>query len=409
MTHKATGRTSDGADRGHLGRRPTDRGHPGRRWGRGLPGRKLRCASAPAKVRENRAALRPSRPAPWAGGVLIGVVALWFVQPVLGEGFDRAIDAASARVVKLYGLGAGAREGYGTGIVVSEDGLVLTVLSLLLDGRNVRVVAPDGSLYHADVIGRDEKEQLALVRLKPEPEFGPDGQPLPPDRSKLPTFACFAEGESTSLVPGDWVIAAGNPFKVADGAEPVSVALGVFSTRAALDARFGVNDFPFTGEVLVIDAVTSNPGAPGSALVDLDGRWVGMIGRVVVSNATRTQLNYAMPVETCLAFIERTLNPHTALALAEESAGEPYSGIKLFKQGYKRGLAYVDKVARGSPADKAGVRSDDLILSANGKQISDLTDFERVIANSRAGQTIELVIERNRKVITTSLTLEEQR
>ncbi|HEY3243389.1 MAG TPA: S1C family serine protease, partial [Phycisphaerae bacterium] len=219
----------------------------------------------------------------------------------------------------------------------------------------------------------------------------------------------FETGDSTQLAPGDWVIAAGNPFKVADGDEPVSVALGVFSTRAPLDARLGVNDFPFHGEVLVIDAVTSNPGAPGSALVDLDGQWIGMIGRVVVSNATRTQFNYAVPAEVCRAFIERVLHPTTAIAQDSAApAGNVYHGIKLFKQGYKRSLAYVEKVSRGSPAEKAGVRPDDLILTANGRQIAALEDFDHVLESARPGQKLELVLERKRQVITTTLTLEEK-
>jgi S1-C subfamily serine protease len=134
-----------------------------------------------------------------------------------------------------------------------------------------------------------------------------------------------------------------------------------------------------------------------------------MIGRVVVSNATRTQFNYAVPVETCRAFIERIVNPTAAAAQASaQPAGNVYHGIKLFKQGYKRSLAYVEKVARGSPADKAGVRPDDLILTANGKQISALEDFDRVIETARPGQSLELVLERKRQVITATLTLEEK-
>ena len=69
------------------------------------------------------------------------------------------------------------------------------------------------------------------------------------------------------LQPADWVLAAGNPFKVAEGAEPVSISHGVFSTRTRLDAKRRVREFPYHGDVLVIDAATSNPGSPGSALV----------------------------------------------------------------------------------------------------------------------------------------------
>jgi len=91
---------------------------------------------------------------------------------VLGGAFDRAIDSALPRVVKLYGLGVGAQAGYGTGVVVSSDGLVLTVLSLLIDARRVRAVTADGTHYEAEVVHRDNARQLALLRLKPPDQGG---------------------------------------------------------------------------------------------------------------------------------------------------------------------------------------------------------------------------------------------
>ena len=96
----------------------------------------------------------------------------------------------------------------------------------------------------------------------------------------LPFFDLAVE---TALNPGDWVVAAGNSFKVADGAEPVSLAHGVFSVRTPLDARRTVKEFSYHADVLVIDGITSTPGAPGSALVNIDGSCVRMIVRFVTS------------------------------------------------------------------------------------------------------------------------------
>ncbi len=92
-------------------------------------------------------------------------------------GFERAISTVAPRVVKLYGLRGGLEPGYGTGVIVSQDGLILTVFSLLIDARRIRAVTSDGTLYGAGVVHRDSKQQLALLQLTPmsseeEPSHG---------------------------------------------------------------------------------------------------------------------------------------------------------------------------------------------------------------------------------------------
>lgn len=326
------------------------------------------------------------------------------------SGFDRAIEAASARVVKLYGLGAGQQEGYGTGVVVSPEGRVLTVLSLLLDAQTVRAIGPDGARYEARVLHRDRVRQLALLQLSAAPDAAFYGY-TPRSESDAPTFAYFDVCQPSELSPGDWVVAAGNPFKVADGAEPVSVAHGVFSIRTPLDAMRRARDFPYAGDVLVIDAITSNPGASGSAVVNLDGAFVGMIGRVVISNLTNTHFNYAMPRDVlCDYYREATTTPAAdgATTITEGTAGASSGtvpaktidlGIKLNRTGYQRVLPFVERVQSGSPAEKAGVRPDDLILSVNGKNVGDIADYERRLREIGSSERLTLVIRRGRTII----------
>jgi len=218
-------------------------------------------------------------------------------------------------------------------------------------------------------------------------------------------------GDEAVLRPGDWVLAAGNPFKVADGAEPASVVHGVFSARTRLDARRQVKEFPYQGDVLVIDAITSNPGAPGSAVVDLEGRFVGMIGREVVSNLTHTHFNYAMPRDVlCEFFNEATgVTPRDALAAAGNSSeGGVDPGIRLTRTGYRDIPPMVGRVRRGSPAELAGVRQDDLILSINGKNIANPEEYDERLRSIGAGDGIDLVIRRGRNVVTIRLAAEKR-
>ena len=350
-----------------------------------------------------------------AMAIVMALVVTGWCQRASGGGFDRAIESALPRVVKLYGLGVGLEAGYGTGVIISEDGLVVTVFSLLIDARRVRAVAPDGRTYEARVLARDYPRQLALLQLKSPTQ---DAQSVGP--FAFFDLACDPEnkraGESgASLRPGDWVVAVGNAFKVADGAEPASIAHGVFSTRTRLDARRRVKDFPYTGDVLVIDAITSNPGAPGGALVDLEGRLVGMIGRQVTSNLTHTHFNYAIPSDVLCDFLQNATSDSAsdpmqiAGFILRERMGRNVSeksfdpGIRLSKAGYRTILPFVERVRRNSPAARAGVRKDDLILAVNGKNVADVKEYESRLRALQPGEPVTLVIRRGRTILTTEL------
>jgi serine protease Do len=343
--------------------------------------------------------------------------------PVHAEGFRRAIETALPRVVKLYGLGVGTQAGYGSGVLVSPDGLVLTVFSLLIDAEHIRAVTHDGTTYEANVVHRDAQRQLALLQLKARPLVAPGGAaPVASQAKMLDPFSYFEVACATPSVGdpvglpcpdlqiGDWVVAAGNPFKVADGAEPVSIAHGVFSARTRLDARRKVKDFPYRGDVLVIDAITSNPGAPGSSLVDIEGRFVGMIGRVVVSNRTHTHFNYAIPRDVLTEFMREATNPAVASAARsarrsqnEEPAPVIDVGLRMARTGYKDLPPFVERVRKGSPAEKAGVLKDDLILSINNANVADVREFDERWRMLNPGEPIDLVIRRDRRIINVRL------
>jgi len=326
---------------------------------------------------------------------------------VSGGGFDRAIETVMPRVVKLYGLGAGLQEGYGSGVLVSRDGLVLTVYALLIDARRLRAVTSDGTEHEVNVVHRDPKRQLALLKLMPA------GSSTEEQPAREPgVYPYFDLSHESHLRPGDWVLAAGNPFKVAAGAEPMSVVHGVFSARTRLDARRRLKDYPYLGEVLVVDAITSNPGAPGGALVNLEGELVGMVGRQVVSNLTHTHFNHAVPRDVLHRyFLEATVvdavntdasppEAERSLTSTETTASPIDPGIRLSRFGYRRVLPFVERVIPGSPADRAGVRKNDLILSVNGRNVSDTAGYDTGVKELSPGEPIDLVIRRNRNVLT---------
>lgn len=303
------------------------------------------------------------------------------------------IDQLSRRVVRLYGAAIGREPGYASGVLVSPDGLVVTAMSLLIESPNVFAVTGDGRRFRATVTRRDTDRQLALLQLEPEDPA-----------SETMRFDCFHLGGDSSLDLGDTVFAAANPFRIAEGPEAVSITRGIFSGRRPLFARRGTQPFPYRGEALLIDAITNNPGSPGGALVDREGRLVGVLGRRVRSTLTNTNVNYATPVEIvaeCIAEAQSGVDDASPTPDAK-----PYHGIKLFDLGYNRKLVYVETVRPNSPASKAGLRPDDLIMSLNGQPIAGASQFTREIDQLRPGDTVTLGVKRGDRLESVEFTLE---
>jgi S1-C subfamily serine protease len=291
------------------------------------------------------------------------------------------VDFLRERVVKLVGAKIGRAEGYGSGILISTDGLVLTVDSGLLEGSSARAILADGAVRGVEIVRADRNQQIALLKL-----ISPGAD--------VPKYPCFDLAAEVTAVVGERVLAAGNPFKVAAGAEPVSVARGVYCGTTRLDAMRGTQVFPYQGEILVIDAITSTPGFAGGALINARGELLGMIGRAVEARTTHTNINYALPRRVLAEFVALAQSG----AAPSESGSKPadavavYHGIKFFELGYRTNPVYVERVRRDSPAAKAGVRKDDLIIGANNTQITSLTVLERVLAACKPGDKLELTI-----------------
>ncbi len=301
--------------------------------------------------------------------------------------FSPAIAYAQRRCVKIYGAGIGREKGYASGIIVSNDGLILTAQGVYLIGRRINVALPDGSIHRAHVVRTNDDIQAALLQIDAET----------PDYFDVPA-------ESAAL-PGDWVLALANPFNVADFEEPLSLNLGVVSMRAALDTRRRAQDFDVRGEVLLIDAIVSNPGSAGGAVVGLDGRLVGMVGKLLESQSTNTRLNYAIPADLLRRFLDgEPVNDAAAADVDPTDTVPGYVGLRLFTLPGRRAPAYIDRVTPGSPAAKAGLRKDDLILVIDGRMVRNIKDYQEIEKTLYADRTYRFMIKRGEEIIEKSLT-----
>ena len=292
--------------------------------------------------------------------------------------------------MKLYGAAAGREHGYGTGVVVSPEGQVLTTLSLLVAGRDIRAITSDGIRYDARLLRSDESRQLALLAL---------------DAKDLPFLTIDS---SAHLQPGDPIFAMGNCFKIAEGDEPVSVSRGIFSLRLpTLHARRLTQEFEYSGPALVFDAITANPGAAGGPVLDDQGHFIGLVGKVVEAAATNTRLNYAIPAEVLSDFLgDRPSATPTSRPLARQA--KPYVGIKLSELGYQHVSAFVERVRAGSPAAQAGIKPDDLIVGIDMQSVTDADSYHKTLAALVPGQVVRFTVKRAQQVLTIPVTIGEE-
>ena len=299
---------------------------------------------------------------------------------------QKAIDASQPKMAKIYGAGAGNVDGFATGIVISNDGKVLTAQGVILDGKRVRVVLADGSSHIATILKRDRVKQLALLKIQVE----------------TPNF--YELSDKPVGEKGDWVFALSNAFKVADKEEPVSATLGIISLRTTIEARLTKRDVAYKGEMVLIDAITSNPGAAGGAVVTAEGELVGMVGKVISSSETNTRLNYAVPSSVLLNFVEGKEDPNAAAKPEAEVAKNAELGIVLFKFGGRSNPAYIDRVRRGSPAATAKLKTDDMIIAIAGNKVGSVRDYNSVIEELRPGEEILMIVKRGVEILRIRIT-----
>src|SRR5262249_54856139 len=161
----------------------------------------------------------------------------------------------------------------------------------LLDTSDLVVHLYDGRRLKAEIMVVEQELDAAILKIKVEGK-----KPGEPTGLDLPYFDFAEAAKRPTAEPGDWVIGFSNMYANALRDEPLSAMRGVIAARTKLSGRVGVFDFPYNGDVYVVDQITNNPGAPGGALTTRDGKLLGVIGREIKNNQTETNINYAIPV-----------------------------------------------------------------------------------------------------------------
>ncbi len=333
--------------------------------------------------------------------------------------FRKVSADVNQKMVKIFGSGGfKGITNYSSGIIISPDGHILTIASQTLDTAELIVHLWDGRRMKAKVLVTEPDLDVALLKI------AIDGKKIEePTNLDLPYFDVLEAAKRPVSGPGDWVLSFSNYFEIAMRDEPVSVMRGVVAAYSPLDARRGVFDFPYTGNVYVVDAITNNPGAGGGALTDRKGNLLGLVGREIKNRKTETWINYAIPVNAKVEVkdgeknvtlsmtefvdlgIKGTYKPRPRIKIATGIGG--FHGIQFVPNLLERTPPYVDDITPNSPAAKAGLKVDDLVSFVDGEPIFSIKAFQDYIKKTRPGDTIRLEVRRGESLQTIDLKLEE--
>lgn len=324
----------------------------------------------------------------WLAALLIGIgLSKPSDSAAIGSGDDSLparLRIAQARIVKLTGAGGFQRlENYQTGILVSADGFILTVWSYVLDGIATTATLDDGKSHSARLVGFDPQSELALLKI---------------DEVDLPHFDLAQPGR---IQTGSRIYGLSNLYGIAGGSEPVSVLAGRVQAIAPLRAVRNGKPFPYRDRAVFLDMVTNNAGSAGGAVVDSAGNLVGVLGKELHSEQTGQYVNFAYPTSHVRGVVERIQSGQTSapspIATSQPTEGLRWEwlGIILVPDLLPQTPPFVETIETGSPADIAGLTSDDLLVEVNGQLITSIRSLREKLNAVDRDATVELTYERN--------------
>jgi serine protease Do len=334
------------------------------------------------------------------------------------DSFAPISSEINKKVVKLFGSGGiKGLASYGTGILVSEDGYILTVNSHMLDTQDLRVHLWDGTRWHAEVVATESALDLALVKIGGKEKV-----------DSLPYYDIAEAAKRPLATTGKGVLALSNMYLIGTRDEPMSVQHGVITAYARLYGKIGVHDATYTGHVYIVDAIMNNPGAAGGPLTTRKGELLGIIGKELRNELTNTWINYAVPIgakaKVRLAADDKEIEV-SALDLLElkkeynkkikqidpkdrKKGKGGYLGVVLMPNVVERTPPYVDDVLPNTPAYKAGFKPDDLIVYVDGLPAPSIDIYTELMASYGPGADVRIEVRRGDKLVTIPVKLDKE-
>ncbi|MGY3453374.1 DegQ family serine endoprotease [Bradyrhizobium sp. USDA 4353] len=286
---------------------------------------------------------------------------------------------------RFFGLQGGPQEqmqrSLGSGVMIDASGLVVTNVHVIEGADEVKVSLADKREYEAEIVLKDSRTDLAVLRLKGTKE----------------QFATLDLANSDDLLVGDVVLAIGNPFGVGQ-----TVTHGIVSALAR--TQVGITDYQF---FIQTDAAI-NPGNSGGALVDMTGKLAGINTAIYSKSGGSQGIGFAIPANMVRVVVASAKSGGKAVK-------RPWLGARLQavtpEIAESLGLrsptgALVASVTPNSPAARAGIKSSDLIVSIDGQTVDDPNAFDYRFATRPLGGTAQIEVQRGGKPVKVAVALE---
>jgi serine protease Do len=274
------------------------------------------------------------------------------------------------------------QEGLGSGVIISQDGYILTNNHVVQEADEIRVVTMDNKEFTAKLIGRDEKTDVAVVKI--------DDKNLP--YAKL--------GDSDKIKVGQIVMAIGNPFSQQ---LQLTVTEGIISAKGR--SNIGLSSY----EDFIQTTAAINPGNSGGALVNLRGELIGINTAIISRSGGFNGIGFAIPINMARRVMDMLMDKGYVvrgyLGVVPQTIDEEMA--QALGLGDSRG-ALIASVEAGTPADKAGLKEQDVVLEIDGRKIADDNDFRLRVAEHDPGDKINLKIIRNGNIKNVVVTLTER-
>ncbi len=270
--------------------------------------------------------------------------------------------------------------GLGSGVILSEDGYIVTNNHVIDQADEIVVtLANSKKEYKAKLIGSDPKTDLAVIKIETDDKLFP-----------------ILMGNSSLLEVGDIVFAIGNPFGVGQ-----SVTQGIISAKHK--SGIGINEY----ENFIQTDASINPGNSGGALIDSRGALIGINSAILSKSGGNNGIGFAIEVNMVKNVVQKLINKGK---ITRGYMGVQISDLhgnldKLYKNS--EGALLID-VNENTPAQKAGLKRGDLIIKINNRPIKNASDLKNFIGMLEPEVDIDVVYERNKKIYTTKLKLENQ-
>jgi serine protease Do len=268
----------------------------------------------------------------------------------------------------------------GSGVIVSKDGYILTNNHVVDGAKDVKVTLADGREFTAKVVGHDEKTDIAVVKI---------------DANNLPTIPM---ADSRNVEVGDVVLAVGNPFGVGE-----TVTEGIVSAKNR--GGMGIEHY----ENFIQTDAPINPGNSGGALVDIDGRLVGINTAIMSRSGGSDGIGFAIPSDLARNVMESLIQyGHVTRGylgvMIQDVTPELASQFDI-KDNHG---ALVSEVEPNSPADKAGLKEGDVIVKFNGDQVTGSRQLELDVADVKPGSKVPVELIRDGDNKTMDVTIKPQ-